>query len=155
MAMGECICGTPLVAGTREHATKKKFRDSLSDELSDASLVMNSGLVAIREKANAMREQLASLSAQLVVLRDNRQSLDQALKDAKSKIQARTDLPDVPKLQIKKEHLDNRTEELIKHISALEVELQLKEEELKNKNAMLRALKVRQQQNDVADKQWM
>ncbi len=155
IAIGECICGTPLTPGSEAHTKISDFRNTLSDELSDAAQMMNNGLVAISEKAKGMRDQLSLLSQQLVALRTERDRLRDDYKEAQAKIQQRTDIPDVPKLQLKKEHLDNRIEELIKHIAALEAELELKQETLKDKNAMLMAVKARQRQNDATDRQWM
>jgi len=68
IAIGQCICGTPLNPGSVAHTEVSKFRNTLSDDLSDAAQMMNTSLVALMEKAKSMRDQLGLLSRLFWVL---------------------------------------------------------------------------------------
>jgi DNA sulfur modification protein DndD len=92
---------------------------------------------------------------QIDVIRTDGKKHQEELKEVRSKIQARHDIPDVPKLQIKKEHLENQERELLKQIALLEAELENKQSALEEKNEILRTLKKRQKQTNDTVKQWM
>jgi DNA sulfur modification protein DndD len=155
IGIGKCVCGTELRKGTPAYTNILAFKNTLSDELSDLSIQLNNGLVAICVNAKSRREQLQDHLAELERRRGARITLEQRLKVIRSKIQARHDIPNVPQLQSIKEDLENREQELVKNISRLEAEIDATTKLLTDKNDQLQQIRKKQKHKDESVKKWL
>jgi DNA sulfur modification protein DndD len=153
--MGKCICGADLAVGTPARLEVEAFGQTLSDTLSDIAQEMNGALSAMKERGSHILAQIRGEVKRFTGALAHRAELEDALKAARAKIQAREDIPDVPALQTKKQHLENEEEDLIKRIAGLENEINENKKISQDKNTMLAALMVRQQKLDVVERKWI
>lgn len=153
--IGKCICGTKLIPGEKAYQEICQFRTTLSDELSDLSQVLNSGLIAIKEKGKSQRDQLLNFMKQLHSLRENFHKLKNDHTTVRSKIQLRKDIPDVPRLQSRKEYLETQEATILRRIPEIEIELKRKNEFLDDYNALLKAEIKSQSKSSTSERQWI
>jgi DNA sulfur modification protein DndD len=153
--LGACICETPLTPGSASLAAIEKFRNTLSDALSDVAQKLNNRLIAFDAAANTNNSQLLGTLQDLEEQRTRKLELGQKLKDVSSKIQARTDIPDVPQLQAQKDHLENREQELLKTIGSIETQISDRETVKADKNEELKVQRKKLKFKDESVKRWI
>ena len=152
--MGLCICGTHLLPNEEPYKAICTFRETLSDALSDMSLSLGNGLTANMEKAKSLKEQLTFLMTRLSTLSLEKREHEKKLKDVRSKIQSRKDIPDIPQLQNRKEALENQESALIKTISLTESEIRTDEARQEELSIKLRVELKGQKAADKASRMW-
>jgi DNA sulfur modification protein DndD len=153
--LGICVCGTKLEPGSGTLAAIEKFRDTLSDALSDIAQQLNNKLILLDAAVKAQHAQLLATLQELEEQRNRKLEIGQKLKDVSSKIQARTDIPDVPQLQARKDHLENREQELLKAIGSADSQLKERETTHVKLNEQLKSLRQKQKYKDESVKKWI
>jgi len=153
--IGKCICGTTIKEGSDQYECLCRFRDSLSDQLSDVSTVLNGDLRAIIQKVSDLKGTLRDCLQDHKKCIDNLKKLNDGLRTVRAKLTDRKDVPEVPELQAAKERYENDERELQRKLIEAMAECEKQERRRDTVNALLQDEKKRQKTFSDAERNYL